>query len=115
MAAHAGATSAARVDEAIVRVLEAEQTARAAVLQYASDADEIRTQARARAHVIAERAAERVARVHRWTDAAIRERVDRMNSERSALQGAEPVDPEEPARVAQALDRLAAELSGGTG
>lgn len=114
MAAHADATSAARVDEAIVRVLEAEQAARAAVVQYSSDADEIRTQARGRAHAIAERAAERVARVHRWTDAAIRVRVDQMNRERAALQGAEPIDPDEPARIARALDRLAAELSGGT-
>jgi hypothetical protein len=114
VAAHIDATSAARVDEAIVRVLEAEQSARAAVVQYSSDADEIRAQARVRAHAIAERAAERVARVHRWTDAAIRVRVDQMNRERSALQGAEPVDPEEPARVVYALDRLAAELSGGT-
>jgi hypothetical protein len=102
------------VDEAIVRVLEAEQTARAAVVQYTADAEEIRTQARLRAHAIAERAAGRVARVHRWTDAAIRQRVDQLNGERSALHGAEPLDPDEPTRVARALDRLAAELSGGT-
>ena len=114
MAAYTDATSAARVDEAIVRVLEAEQAARAAVVQYTSEAEEIRAQARSRAHAIAERAASRVARVHRWTDAAIRHRVDQLNSERSALHGAEPLDPDEPARVARALDRLAAELSGGT-
>ena len=114
MAAHADATSAARVDEAIVRVLEAEQAARAAVVQYTSDAEEIRAQARVSAHAIAERAAGRVARVHRWIDAAIRQRVDQLNGERSALQGAEPIDPDEPARVARALDRLATELSGGT-
>jgi hypothetical protein len=30
------------------------------------------------------------------------------------LHGAEPLDPDEPTRVARALDRLAAELSGGT-
>jgi flagellar biosynthesis/type III secretory pathway ATPase len=101
------------VDEAIVRVLEAEQAARAAVVQYTSDAEEIRAQARIRAHAIAERAAGRVARVHHWIDAAIRLRVDQLNGERSALHGAEPLDPDEPARVARALDRLAAELSGG--
>jgi hypothetical protein len=114
VAAQTDATSAARVDEAIVRVLEAEQTARAAVVQYTSDAEQIRAQARVRAHAIAERAAERVARVHRWTDSTIRKRVDQLNGERSALQGAEPLDPDEPVRVALALDRLAAELSGGT-
>ena len=114
MAAHADTASTARVDEAIVRVLEAEQAARAAVVQYTSDVEEIRAQARLRAHAIAERAAGRVAHVHRWTDAAIRQRVDQLNGERSALQGAEPLNPDEPARVARALDRLAAELSGGT-
>jgi hypothetical protein len=114
VAAQADTTSAARVDEAIVRVLEAEQAARAAVVQYASDAEEIRAQARLRAHAIAERAAGRVARVHRWTDAAIRQRVDQLNGERTALRGAKPIDPDEPARVARALDRLAAELSGVT-
>ncbi len=114
MAAQVNVTTAARVDEAIVRVLQAEQAARAAVEQYALDAEDIRSGARARAHTIAERAAGRVARAHHWTDAAIRARVDHLNEERAALQLTAPLDPDEPIRVARALDRLAAEVIGGT-
>ena len=114
MAALVDATSAARVDEAIVKVIEAEQSARAAVEQYAVDAERLRESGKVRAHAIAERAAERVTRVHRWIDARIRDRVEQLNAERAALQRPTPPDPDEPARVARALDRLAAELGGGT-
>jgi vacuolar-type H+-ATPase subunit H len=101
------------VDEAIMRVLEAETSARAAVEQCVADADEIRQDARVRARAIAERAAERVAKVHRWMDASIKGRVEHLNLERASLQQPATPNPEEPARLARALDRLAAELSGG--
>jgi vacuolar-type H+-ATPase subunit H len=105
-------TDTSRVDQAIVRVLHAEQSAREAVAQCAVDAELLRQEARARARAIAERAAERVARAHRWTDAALRSEVERLNQQRAALQQPAPPDPEEPARVARALDRLSAELTG---
>jgi len=102
------------VEEAIIRVLEAERSARAEVEQCAVDAEQIRQEARLRARAIAERAAERAARVHRWMDASIRTRVEELNRERACLQQPAMPNPEEPARLARALDRLAAELSGGT-
>jgi hypothetical protein len=105
-------TDTSRVDEAIVRVLHAEQSARDAVALCAADAERVRQAARARARAIAERAAERVARVHTWTEAALQAEVARMNRERAALQRPAPPDPEEPARLARALDRVAAELAG---
>jgi ribosome-binding ATPase YchF (GTP1/OBG family) len=107
-------TDTSRVDQAIVRVLHAEQSAREAVAQCAVDAEVLRQEARARAHAIAERAAERVARAHRWTDAALRSAVEQLNQQRAALQQPAPPDPDEPARVARALDRLGAELTGGS-
>ena len=107
-------TDTSRVDQAIVRVLQAEQTAREAVAQCALDAEVLRQNARARARAIAERAAERVARAHQWTDAALRSEVERLNRQRAALQQPAPPDPDEPARVARALDRLCAELTGGS-
>jgi vacuolar-type H+-ATPase subunit H len=107
-------TDTSRVDQAIVRVLQAEQTAREAVAQCALDAEVLRQEARARARAIAERAAERVARAHQWTDAALRSAVERLNRQRAALQHPAPPDPDEPARVARALDRLCAELTGGS-
>ena len=105
-------TDTSRVDQAIVRVLHAEQAAREAVAQCAVDADRLRQDAKARARAIAERAAERVARVHQWTDAALRSEIEQLNQQRAALQHPAPPDPDEPARVAQALDRLSAELAG---
>lgn len=111
MAAYVDTAVASRVDEAIVQVLQAEQSARDTVTQCAVDAERVREHARARAHAIAERAAERAARVHRWTDAAIGARVQSLNSERIALQLPPPPDPAEPVRLGHALDLLAAELT----
>jgi vacuolar-type H+-ATPase subunit H len=114
MPAHSQNSTTLAVEEAIIRVLEAERTARAEVDQCAADAEQIRQEARLRARLIAERAAERAARVHRWMDASIRTRVEELNLERASLQQPAMPHPEEPARLARALDRLAAELSGGT-
>lgn len=113
-AAHVDTTDTGGVDQAIVRVLHAEQSARDAVAQCAADAERVRQDARARAHAIAERAAERVSRVHGWTEARLRREIERLNAQRAALLQPAPPDPDEPARVARALDRLAAELTGET-
>ena len=107
-------TDTLRVDQAIVRVLQAEQSAREAVARCAADAERLRQDARARGRAIAERAAERVARVHAWTEAQLRSEIERLNAQRQALLQPAPPDPDEPARVARALDRLAAELTGDT-
>ena len=114
MATPVDTAATAPVDEAIARVLEAERSAREAVARSAEDAEAMRQAARARAHAIAERAAERAAAVHRWTDAAIRARIDELNRERASLQ--QPAGPaaDEPQRLARALDRLADELAGGS-
>ena len=115
MATPVDAAATAPVDEAIARVLEAERAARAAVAHCAEAAEALRQAARARAHAIAERAAERSAAVHRWTDASIRARIDELNRERAAL--AQPAGPaaDEAQRLERALDRLAEELAGGSG
>jgi hypothetical protein len=114
MAAHATPTVIARVDDAIVRVLHAEQSARDGVAQCGASAERERRQARARARAIAERAAERVARVHQRTETAMRTEIARLNEQRAALRLPAAADPDEPALVARALDRLAAELTGGS-
>lgn len=106
-------TDTARVDQAIARVLQAEQSARAAVAQCAVDAERLRQDARVRAKAIAERAAERVVRVHERTQAALRAEIERLETERAALRQPAAPDPDEPARVARALECLATELSGG--
>lgn len=115
MPAQRDATSAARVDDAIVRVLQAEQAARAAVDSYAAHAESIREQARLRAHAIAERAAVRAARVHRLTDAGIALRIAALNDERAALQDGTDDPADETTRLQRALQRLASELAGDAG
>jgi len=105
-------TDTLRVDEAIARVLHAEQSARDAVARCTIDADRLRQDARTRARAIAERAAVRVARAHEWTEAGLRATIDRLNAQRAALLQPAPPDPDEPVRVARALDWLAAELTG---
>jgi cell division septum initiation protein DivIVA len=107
---HVDTTVTSTVDDAIVRVLQAEQAAREAVTRCAADAERIRQEARVRAHAIAERAAERANRVHRWADDAIRTRIAALNEQRTALQQPSAADPGERMRLAHALDRLACEL-----
>jgi fumarylacetoacetate (FAA) hydrolase family protein len=103
------------VDAAIMRVLEAEQMARAQVVECAAQAELIRQAGRDTAHRIAERAAERTAAVHQIVDAAIRARIAELNGQRESLkQPAEPIAGE-PERISLALDRLAAELGDGGG
>jgi hypothetical protein len=103
-------TSAAVVDDAIARVLAAEQAARQAVLQVSRDADAVRERARSRARAIAERAAGRVARVHQWTDATIQARVGAIDGQLGALRHGAASNAPESTLLAQALDQLVADL-----
>lgn len=105
--------SSERVDAAIMRVLQAEQAARAAVTADAAQAERLRDGARQRAHAIAERAALRVARVHRAMDEAIAQRLEGIQSERALLSEARSDESAESARMTRALERLAAELTEG--
>ncbi|MGB2817480.1 MAG: hypothetical protein WBC37_09700, partial [Burkholderiaceae bacterium] len=73
------------VDAAIMRVLAAEQAARAEVERCKRSAEQTLEDAHRRAREIAERAARRAARVHRWTEAAIAARVAALESQRAEL------------------------------
>ena len=99
------------VDAAIMRVLAAEQAARAEVERCKRSADQALEDAHRRAREIAERAARRAARVHRWTDAAIAARVAALESQRAALlrSGADEDDSQ---ALARAVERLVDELTG---
>ena len=98
------------VDAAIARVLAAEQAARQAVEQCQAEARSRVQAAQTRAHGIAERAARRVARIHRWTDATIAARTEALEAERAALARADPACPDEARRLAEVLQQLADEL-----
>jgi vacuolar-type H+-ATPase subunit H len=99
------------VDAAIMRVLAAEQAARAEVERCKRSAEQTLEDAHRRAREIAERAARRAARVHRWTDAAIAARVAALESQRAELlRSAGDADAGE--ALARAVERLADELTG---
>jgi enoyl-CoA hydratase/carnithine racemase len=114
MAAQPQAPIHVAVDEAIMRVLGAEQAARTEVKQCAADAEAVRQSARAQARRIAERGAERVAKVHRIVDTSIRARIDDLERQRLAVLQTPAESIDEPGRVRCALDRLAAELGDGS-
>lgn len=97
-----------------MRVLGAEQAARAEVKQCAADAENVRLAARARARRIAERGAERVATVHHIVDASIRTRIDDLERQRLAVLQTAVAAIDEPDRIARALDQLATELGDGS-
>jgi vacuolar-type H+-ATPase subunit H len=99
------------VDAAIMRVLAAEQAARAEVERCKRSAEQTLEDAHRRAREIAERAARRAARVHRWTDAAIAARVAALESQRAELlRSAGDADTGEV--LERAVGRLADELTG---
>ena len=102
------------VDEAITRVLKAEQAARAEVERCKAEADQTLDDARRRARQIAERAARRSARVHHWTDAAIATRIAVLEAQRTALQRAS-LDADDDGALARSVQRLADELAGRAG
>jgi len=100
------------VDEAIVRVLQAEQVARRAVEACAAEAQALVATARSRARAIAERGARRADRTHRIVDERIRARQAALQAGRLTLREAASDAPGEPERLAVALARLADELAG---
>jgi vacuolar-type H+-ATPase subunit H len=100
------------VDAAIMRVLSAEQAARAEVERCKRDAERTLDDAQRRARDIAERAARRAARVHRWTEAAIASRLAALDSQRATLLTAAGQGDDEDA-LSRAVDRVADELIGG--
>lgn len=99
------------VDAAIMRVLAAEQAARAEVEHCKRRAEQTLEDAHRRAREIAERAARRAARVHRWTDAAIAAGVAALESQRAELRRSASDDDGDQA-LARAVERLADELTG---
>ena len=99
------------VDAAIMRVLAAEQAARAEVERCRRSAEQTLEDAHRRAREIAERAARRTARVHRWTETAIAERVATLESQRADLLRSAG-DGDDGAALARAVERLAGELTG---
>ena len=97
-----------------MRVLDAERSARAEVRQCLEDAERIRQEARVQARGIAERAAERVAAVHRLFEASIHARIAALEQQRLALLAPSVAGADEPDRISRALDRLATELGDGS-
>jgi vacuolar-type H+-ATPase subunit E/Vma4 len=106
-------SDAADVEAAIASVLEAERTARAAVETCAAQAQARVQQARDRARAIAERAAQRTARVRRVSAARLDARLAAVESERRALDRGSDAGADDLERLQAAIDTLADALAGG--
>ncbi len=105
-----GSVSAA-ADRAIACVLQAERDARVAVRACEQQSDSEVQAARERARVIAERAAVRVARVHRAVEARLDAALARIDAQRTVLATVVNDAPADPARLAAAVQALAHELT----
>jgi hypothetical protein len=105
-----GSASAA-ADRAIACVLQAERDARVAVLACEQRSENEVQVARERARVIADRAAVRVARVHRAVEARLEAALARIGAQRSTLAADANDVPADPARLAAAVQQLALELT----
>jgi hypothetical protein len=92
-------------------VLQAERDARIAVLACEQQAESEVQAAREGARVIAERAAVRVARVHRAVEARLEAALARIDAQRSALVADANDVPADPARLTAAVQQLALELT----
>ncbi|MFZ5539099.1 MAG: hypothetical protein ACOY5V_05095 [Pseudomonadota bacterium] len=106
-------SDAAEVEAAIASVLEAERAAGAAVEACAAQAQARVQHARDRARAIAERAAQRTARVRHVCAAQLAARLAAIEHERQALARGTDADPADLQRMQAAIDELADALAGG--
>ena len=103
---------AASVDAAIAQVLQAERDAREDVQRCAVEAEAIVEQAHERARQIARRAAHRSVRVQRWSAATLQRQLDELAERQARLEQAS-VQAGTPDQLGQAVEALAARLTGG--
>jgi len=100
-------------DDAINQVLAAEQKAREAVAQARRSASARLADARIRSLRIEQRADERASRIRAACQHWVAQRSDELNKQAQALRDAPAHDSARHERLADAVARLAAELSGG--
>lgn len=104
--------SADPVEQAIERVLRAEQEAGRQIAECMAEAQRRVQLAHARAGAIAERAGRRTAEVRRLAAARLAEQLDAIERERQALLRHADHDPADLQRLQSAIERLAAALTG---
>lgn len=100
-------------EAAINRVLEAEHKAREAIARARSEAAEQVRAARLRARRIEERADSRATKVRAACQQWSTQQVAKLHAEVDELRTCAPLDDVRRARLEQAIEDLAAELSGG--
>lgn len=103
---------AASVDAAIAQVLQAERDAREEVQRCARQAEALLEQAHERVRQIARRAAHRSVRVQRWSAAMLQRQLDGI-AVQQRLVDASSAQADSPAQLQQAVEALAARLTGG--
>mgnify|MGYP001817675987 CR=1 FL=1 len=101
------------VDLAMNQVLAAERDARAAVDACREDARRILDQAESRSRRISRRAERRIQNAHRTADAAVQRAIEGLRRAGSGRQSSYAAETDEE-RLAQAVERLADEIVGGS-
>ena len=100
-------------EAAMARVLAADREARAALEQSRRTAAHMLREARAAAKLVSARAASRVNAVRAAMARRLAARLAQLDAEERGAIAAGALDPQERARLAHAVERLAAELAGG--
>lgn len=101
------------VEAAFAQVLRAEEVAREAVQAARAQAAQIAEDARADARARAERTRSRIANVRAAFDAALQSQLRRLAAEGDALAAVTPLVTSDHERVEDAVQQLAAQLTGG--
>jgi vacuolar-type H+-ATPase subunit H len=97
-------------DDAINRVLQAEQTAQADITECRRQALAILREARVRSRAVTERADRRISHIHRLCDAALERELARLAAEARSLAAPPRLTPELAARLDRALGQLVTEI-----
>jgi len=100
------------VDAAIAQVLQAERDAREAVQRCAREAETIVEDAHERARHVARRAAHRTVRVQRWSAALLQRQLAEVAAQQAQIEQ-QAEHSAVPARLIEAVQALAALLTGG--
>ncbi len=100
------------VDSAIVRVLRAETSARESIAAARVQAAQIAEQSRSAARAVTERTQRRIRRLRAAVEARVAGEVAALDAEARALASDTAPGDDEPARLARAVQTLAAQLTG---
>jgi len=112
MSSNKATPSQTAVDTAIEQVLRAEAAARESIAAARAQAAQIAEQSRSAARATADRAQRRIRRLRAAVETRVAGEVVALDAEARALADDDTLGDDEPARLAHAVESLAAQLTG---